>query len=688
MALKGWKSMKCAVITAMFAFLLISLRPGICFADGGVASVEQYGLFEVSFTCPDMKGNPFDPVDNDVWATMTGPKGRVRIPAFWDGNVVWKARFAPETVGEYKVTLERNGVDETTNATSPTVCDCTPSTAHGFVRVSNGSAGWPHFVYDDGTTYFPMGLDAGWTTPEQLDYSDLFTKMNQCGLNYARVWMTNWDGKALDWGESQAQSPAPGILLISSAQSDDALLLAATNSSVYVQLSLQYHGSYSRSPNSGWFLSPYNSQNSGGFLADPDDFFTDTRSIDLTKDKFRYIIARYAWCSHLLGWELYNEIESDVGIKEDDYTAWHRIMEDFIRSIDPYHHLITSSDTDPTIPLAQNTNLDYFTQRAFPKSLEDFFRTLPSTPSTKPLIFGAVGASGRQTRDILHGGLWSGLMDPLAGAPQYWFWSKVEVNNWWPEFTSISNFAAASGLLTAKDSAVAPAAVQTDTTAALRLYPALDWAKETGDGVVTVTPTGQVSGMDGISRYIQGQDHRDMMPDPLTLQTDFPMPVTVHVRISSISPSGSHLVIAVDGQTADDVNYPGTGFDSNVNVDQPFVVGAGKHSIAITNIGPDHFTLEDIVIDDVIPAAAVMVRRIDQKYVFWISRTSQGTEDPIKLTMSIGGVASRNYNVTFFDTLAGQVAGSPTMLSAASGALVIPVTLTGNDVAGWITPIP
>jgi hypothetical protein len=672
------------------SFLLVILSVLLCRSALNVAaadvSVPRYGFFEVSFHCPDSTGNPFDPTINDVWATFDGPSEEIRTPAFWDGDGMWKARFSPEEVGEYTVTLSRNGVDETGNAITPTTFYSRPSKSPGFIHVAGPDASWQHFVFDNGSTYFPIGMDAAWGGKNVLDYPALFPKMSQYHMNFARVWMTAWDSKALDWGLTKASSPQPGTLLLDNAKRVDAVFFAANKSDVYVQLTLQHHGQFTKVVDPAWDYNPMNAHNPGGFLPVPDEFFTNPLAIELTEAKYRYIVARYAWSSHLLGFELFNEIQNDPELVESDYAAWHRLMAAYIRSIDPYHHLITTSYTDPSEALAKDTTLDYWNQHAYPNNPTAYFESQSQLVSSKPLFWGEYGAAGRQTADVLHGGLWAGIMDPLAGAPQFWFWDTVQHDNWWSEFASVINFARRSGLSTAKDSAAVDFEVSSDIPGPLILTPSLGWNPEIGNGVVTVTPDGKESGMSGISTYIQGSANHNLMPYPLTIDTDFSKPVTVHVLISSIAQKGAHLVVTTDGQTVAEQDFPASGRDRRVKVDQVVVIPAGQHAIGILNTGVDHFNLDDVVVDDVASAADVMVRRVDSKYLFWALRKDGVATIPINLTLTLPNVTSSSYSVHLYDTSAANTIGAPVTAHRMNGQLTVPIVLTGNDIAGWISP--
>jgi hypothetical protein len=677
-------------LVAACAFAIVSLLAAVPLFAASDVSVPRFGLFEVSFRCPDMTGNPFDPAANDVWATLTGPHGQLRIPAFWDGNGVWKARVTPETLGAYSMRLSRNGADETVNAITPTKFISVASGSPGFVRVSGATSSWHHFVFDSGATYYPIGMDAAWGGNDVMDYPQLFPKMAASGMNWARVWMNAWDGKALDWGRSRQESPQPGTaLLLDSARRVDSVLMSAQSSGIYVQLTLQHHGQVTKVVDPNWNENPMNAANPGGFLAAPQDFFTDARAIALTKAKYRYIVARYAWCDHLMGWEQFNEIQNNPEIRDhmDTVISWHKAMADYIRSIDPYHHLITTSYTDPAQALERETNIDYDQGHVYTANPGDWFRTNAGIKSTRPIFWGEFGQNGSQTRSAIHDGIWSGLMAPFAGIPQFWYWDTVQHDNWWPEWSGLAAFASQSGLSSAKDTSLTSIKLEPSVRGTLKLFPGLGWETERGNGTVTISPDGAATGMRDIPSFIQGKSHPDMMPHPLTLNLNSRTSTTIHVNIAKISASGAHLKVSTDAAVSAELDLPGTGSDQSTTKVLDVPVSAGPHTIVIENTGPDWFVLDNVSIDNVAPGVIAISRSYGSRYAFWASRTSPAPSGaPVTATITLPNTTASHYVMTLWDTNQGHVAGAPMVYATHNGALTVTVTLVGQDIAGWLAP--
>ncbi len=111
-------------------------------------SVEKWDVFEVSLTGI-AEGNPF--TERSISGTFSGAQECVRVNGFYDGGGIYKVRFMPSFEGEYTFRIEGTyggGVQEGGFAvTAPSAGN------HGPVRVANTY----HFVYEDGTPYYPIG---------------------------------------------------------------------------------------------------------------------------------------------------------------------------------------------------------------------------------------------------------------------------------------------------------------------------------------------------------------------------------------------------------------------------------------------------------------------------------------------------------------------------------------------------
>ena len=162
----------CAVLPAIGQNKL-SLRA----ATPNQTTVPRYGKLELTLDLTATYDNPFDPDDVDVYAVFTAPNGKtMRVNGFiyqpftrrLDGNAekiepagepVWKVRFAPDAVGEWRYQIFAK--DRTGSVSLPEArFQVTASTNPGFIRRSatNPRA----FAYDNGQPFFAVGENMCW----------------------------------------------------------------------------------------------------------------------------------------------------------------------------------------------------------------------------------------------------------------------------------------------------------------------------------------------------------------------------------------------------------------------------------------------------------------------------------------------------------------------------------------------
>lgn len=185
------------------------------------------------------------------------------MPNIDDG---FKVRFAPTEIGTYSYYV--TAADERSTFRSQTnQFNEVESSSHGFVHVSTRD---PHyFEFDDGTPFYPVGVNTGWWFTETN-----VKKMKEHNISLGRVWMCSWHINI---------EPQLGYYSESAAQQLDNILALAEKYDVYIQLVLltftdfaQWHGNHWQYDN------PYNAAN-GGPCEKPVEFFTNSEARRLTK---------------------------------------------------------------------------------------------------------------------------------------------------------------------------------------------------------------------------------------------------------------------------------------------------------------------------------------------------------------------------------------------------------------------
>lgn len=664
--------------------LLLSPLTTVQAAPTPPPNVPRFAKFEASWTLANQTGNPFDPADNDVEVTFTRPKAApVTVPAFWDG-ARWRVRYAPLTVGLYRLSVTRNGKAATPADLAPKTFRCVPSNRAGFVRRDPKIV--QRFVFDTGATYYPLGMNVPWTGKEVPAFGPAFAQMHTDNLNWARVWMTYWDGRALDWAQDKTKNPKQGYLLMDAAEKWDTILDAADKTGVYVQMTLQHHGQYTEKVNPNWQDNPWNVAN-GGFLAHPDDFFTDARAKHLTKLKYRYILARYGYSTHIMAWELFNEVQN---IKETDshfgdVVAWHKEMLAFLRAGDVNHHLVTTSFSAPGTPLAE-IGMDFDQPHEYTSDIISYFAS--QRGANVPLFTGEWGPADFKTgltEDFVHDGLWASLMSPVAGAGQFWAASDIVTNNWWPQFGSAGNFVNLMHIETLPVGAVLTPKVSADGPRGPLSFAPSGWGNFTRDRIL-LPSSGAAPDLSGLAGFFQGENHRDMMPKPITFVLDCAAPSEFQLQLGTIAKAGAHPVLTVDGVRTADKDFPASDTDHDAGQTLTVAVPAGHHEVSVFNEGQDWFVLKNITVADYAPPVAALARGGGQSAVFWVYARSRTASIPSGAALTLPGMTAGRCTVRLWDTWTGR-ALPPMQAVSRGGSVTITLPAFSRDLAGVVTSV-
>ncbi len=139
-----------------------------------------YDIFEARFKGP-AGGNPY--LDVTFHAHFSQGNRKVRVTGFHDGGEDYVIRFMPDTVGDWTFTTLSSVAELDGKSGSLTVTPARDG-IHGSVRVRNRF----HFVYDDGTPYYPFGTTCyAWThQPVEMQERTL-ASLEMSGFNKIRM---------------------------------------------------------------------------------------------------------------------------------------------------------------------------------------------------------------------------------------------------------------------------------------------------------------------------------------------------------------------------------------------------------------------------------------------------------------------------------------------------------------------
>lgn len=625
-------------------------------------------------------GNPFSPSENDIVMELKLPGGNVkRHPAFWDGDDTWKVRFTPIRSGTIQWRLQRNS-EPLNVAVQIQVSPISMFAEQGFVR---RHAKWTRqFTTDSGKTFYPIGQNVGWQSPG-ADYPNIFVQMAQARMNWARVWMCHWDGKNPEW--VMGKRVEPGRLDLEPIRRIEQIVKLAEQHGIYIQLVLQHHGQYSTTTDSNWAENPWNERN-GGFLSSPIDFFTSARAINLTRQKYRYLIARWGYSPHIMAWELFNEVEwTDAFRSRRDVVArWHRDMAQFIREQDIHNHLVTTSSHMEFAELWQE--MDYYQPHYYVPDITTTLMDIKPESWQKPLFIGEWGSSSPwQWGDpqALRVGLWVGTMCGHAGAAQWWAWDVTERAKLYAAWGSLTRLLKAAGFSSSKVWQPLVALVRSDARGALAFSPGGGWQSTTRFRYVIPNDGSAIEGLNNLARFVQGESHRDMTRQPIVLETDFAQDGECILRIGVVARAGAAITVKLDDREIVQERFPSADRDQALNRDIRFAIPAGKHVISIFNPGVDWFTLDRITLTPYAPPGRIAACGEGRNAIWylWRDEPSEG-----KIRVSIRGMPAGQYQVVWWNPAQGQTVAKGSTTVVRGGLLEVEAPPFERDIAGMVVP--
>ncbi|MEO6039567.1 MAG: DUF5060 domain-containing protein, partial [Saprospiraceae bacterium] len=599
-------------VGATLLCLIPSLRaqvPVINSVTPVATAVERYGKFEATVNLSATYTNPYDYAEIQVTAVFTGPGGQSRsIDGFFiqnytftnpqtgaislSGPGVFKIRFAPPEPGIWTYTVSCTTAAGTASYPAQTLqCMAVSSAAnHGFVH--SDQTNYLHF--DDGAQYVPVGENMAWQQSNiYQNYSNWIQDLHNHGGNYFRLWQTHW-GLGLEWKDNGY----PGLKRY---KQDNAFLLDwlfdyCADNGIYVMWCQQHHGQVSSNVNPNWNENPYNAAN-GGPAAHTWDFFTNATAKTLSKNRYRYVIARWGYARSIMAWELFNEVvwTDQFAQHKPDIAAWHGEMAAYFKQHDPNGHPVTTSYADDnTDPATWNLPDIDFTQTHFYVNTPNLERVLANGVRThlngfdKPTLTGEFGLSVDGAGLIaidptgihLHNSLWGPLFAGALGTAMTWWWdSYVEPQNLYYHFEGLS---AVKDLIPLHSADFRPATVTvTGVNADLTVTPMIGSWGALADTAFTITAAGALSPAGALlSQFLYGSTWNTQYRRPPVFYVNYPLAGPFTVQTNGNTGQNPKIAIWLDGTKV---------LEQLAQINQSYTINvpAGAHTIRVDNTGTD-----------------------------------------------------------------------------------------------------
>lgn len=488
--MRGFRDRLC-LWSLLFTVLLISVSGGTAVYGAGKAyvatgrvkilsvvpqqkSVRQYAPLFVDIMVDADYQNPFDPRDIRLDASFTTPSGKtIVVPGFYDGGASsasrWQVRFTPREVGSYRYRLIF--ISGRQNYPSKRqVLRVTAGDLNGFLQPSDSLY---TFRFDSGKPFRGISLYQSlrhfrmkqWLNRGVIKDKRVFEgnaylveKFKESGINFTRQWLgwppwdiaSNLTKEANLWKPPKNHIPMkPGVYNLSIAGDVDSEVTRWEDNSIYWICCMSTFHSID---NHAWKRHPYNVAN-GGPCAKSSEYFTNSEARRLFKQRIRYMVARWSYSPNLAIWELWNEVDIVEKISLNDITGWHREMGDYLREIDPYNRMCSTSLSGITkvdklwnlpqidVTQAHSYNISDTAAAVYEYSCKYTKRY------NKPFLIGEFGTSERVVNhggdrgwQNLHAGLWASYFSPTPVTAMNWFREEILKDNAWGDFKALDAY--------------------------------------------------------------------------------------------------------------------------------------------------------------------------------------------------------------------------------------------------------
>jgi len=467
--------------------------------------IGRYQKLQIDFALDQEFRNPYNPEEIQIEAVFTAPSGTIhRYPAFYiidhqmrlitvqgekagrgkitvdlrkyepQGDGYWQIRFAPDEEGLWRLLIEIKAGNKVTvyPAESLLSFDCLPSGEPGFLNPDPQNN---HYLrFDDGSFFFGIGFNAVNTMGACMDGEvrsmEVMQKMRAQGGNMLQIDLCQ--GDYLEWTAEkrplhpyyQAYQNLGWYNQQVASQIDRAVTLAESLG-VYLRFSFFHWADFGENPADGapgFSANPYWSRN-GGPCRQADQFFTDKTAWEYQKKLFRYILARWGYSTHIICWELWNEVDNTLNYNVRIAGNWHKKTSDFLKSYDD-NHIVTTSTASVynALQLFSSFNSEIVTFHNYVSFEEEMpFNIVDNLqrnykimrPLNKPIIPGEFGYESQAGLGVLfqlatdslgidlHNQMWASLMMGFAATAMPWGWgSYIDRYNLYHHCTGIAKF--------------------------------------------------------------------------------------------------------------------------------------------------------------------------------------------------------------------------------------------------------
>ncbi|GHT85421.1 hypothetical protein FACS18947_4170 [Bacteroidia bacterium] len=382
---------------------------------------------------------------------ITTPSGiKLTLPCYYESGEsgkasIWKARFAPQETGQYKYSFQLTGGGKSVKKSQEQTFESKASGKSGFLHTRDY---WT-LRFDNGKPFRGIAENICWESRDRDDskfYKDLHERADiynyeyllpdfaKNGGNFFRTWMSGWNLPIDQKGRinNSRYTPSDEYYNPSALAKMDRLMDLSDSLQLYIMLTLGQGDASLREE---------------GITTTPEDFFIHPKVKAKYKNRLRYIVARWGYSTGIAMWEFFNEVDNvqfrnkDNPIKAEYITQWHDEMATYLKKIDPYHHIVTTSISHRDVDgmnLVKDLDINqkhiYNNTSVIPEEIKKYTEAFE-----KPYIIGEFGYEWDWQKNFsefadgmdidFKRGLWYGLFSPTPVTPMSWWWEFFD-NRW------------------------------------------------------------------------------------------------------------------------------------------------------------------------------------------------------------------------------------------------------------------
>ena len=396
---------------------------------------EIYSKVELNIQLVETWENPYLQEDVALDMSVISPSGKkLTLPCYYESGEsgkesAWKARFTPQETGNYRYNFKLTKEGRDVSVSPFYKFKVAKSKKNGFLHLRDF---WT-LQFDNGKPFRGVGENICWESRANDDsrffkelhelpkynYDYLLTSLANSGGNFFRTWMCTWNlpiDRQRNFNNTR-YTPSDEYYNPSAVERFERMVNLCESLNLYVMLTLGQ------------------GENMSGAA-----FFTDEGAKAKYKNRLRFIVARWGYSTSIGMWEFFNEVDNvqfrnaNNPIEAKVITQWHDEMSTYLKQIDPYEHIVTTSISHRDVE-GLNSVLDLDINQ------KHIYRNVVDIPSqiikyekefNKPYIIGEFSFEWDWSKNFndfaedmdtdFRRGLWYGALSPTPVFPMSWWW--------------------------------------------------------------------------------------------------------------------------------------------------------------------------------------------------------------------------------------------------------------------------